>query len=115
MMPDTRTCRVCGQTKPTDEFYRRHRRTCRFCVATRAAAWNVAHPDRRHQINRASDRRRMSDPKKREDARLACRLWRLRNREKHREAVRRWKRRNAERVRKYQCCYHRRRARHDKP
>ena len=124
MMPDTRTCRACGQTKPTDEFYRRSGRTCRTCIVARARAWVVAHPERRRQIDLASRRRRMADPKKRDDARLVGRLWYLRNRktlcekqkraywqdpEKAREKTRRWKRRHPEHVRAYNRRYRARR------
>ncbi len=85
LAPGLKRCRVCGEIKPCEEFYR-WRWVCRTCYSRRTIERNRACPERRRQILHDSWQRRHANPKKRADMQLQSRLSHLRNGRKRERA-----------------------------
>lgn len=53
-----KTCNKCGETKPIEEFSRRHtvkdgrRSQCKTCTRAHGVAWNAANKQRKAETNR---------------------------------------------------------------
>lgn len=64
----TKTCKVCGLTKPTSQFYKAYvakksgkvsyRSDCKACTRVRNDAWNAANPERFERWKRSSHLRK---------------------------------------------------------
>ena len=64
---ESKTCRVCGKTKPLGDYYLRDgrpRSECRQCVRVRVDAWKKANPERARANDRAAHRRIRKDPER---------------------------------------------------
>ena len=122
LIPTTKTCTRCNETKPTDQFYKDKsakdglRSACKECTSSasrayhkanrerqreNARAWNAANPERQREYARAWYEAN------RERALETARAWNAANRERHREHTRAWAAANLD---KRSASQHRRRA-----
>lgn len=97
-LPQTKTCRDCGETKALSKFPRhgkskdggqRYKTFCKPCSVIRVREWRKANPDYDSEW-RANNRKRVLDSSKK---------WYANNRERADERTRRWRAENPERAR----------------
>jgi hypothetical protein len=95
----TKACSVCGQTKPTSDFYRHPStrdgldRKCKDCRKSASRKWKA------ENCGRARETDRRWRQQNRERANAHYRRWRQKNKEKHLKLCREWNAANRERCR----------------
>jgi hypothetical protein len=93
----TKVCSVCGQTKPTSDFYRHPStrdgldRKCKDCRRSASRKWKA------ENCGRARETDRRWRQQNRERANAHYRRWRKKNKEKHLKLCRKWNAANRER------------------
>jgi hypothetical protein len=94
MTEGTRTCRVCGETKPLEAFCREKERRLslgRACYRERRRRYRAQNPAIIHAQNERRRARRREDPEHRAKARAARAAWVRANRDRVREYLARWR------------------------